>query len=167
MTLTGKLKDLTMNFKEYGQTLSLDINEDFRPYFDKFKDTELSIEIKPFKKHRSLDANAYAWVLINKIAGVLHTSKDEVYIEMLKRYGQHEIISVREDVDISPFVKYYEKIGETDLNGKHFIHYRVFVGSSAYDSKEMSDFIDGIISEAKEMNIETETPEEIARILCQ
>ena len=50
----------------------------------------IAIECKEHRKKRSLDANSYAWVLITKIADIQRTSKDEVYIEMLKRYGQRE-----------------------------------------------------------------------------
>ena len=50
----------------------------------------LTVDISQQRKKRSLDANSYAWVLITKIADVLRTSKEELYIEMLKRYGQRE-----------------------------------------------------------------------------
>ena len=38
-------------------------------------------------------------------------------------------------------------------------------GSSEYDTKEMSSFIDGIISEAKGLGIETLPPEELERMM--
>lgn len=119
------------------------------------QDREKTFEVKEYKQKRSLNANSYAWVLINEIANVLRTSKDEVYQEMLKRYGQNEIISVLSDIDISRFVKYYEVIGTGHVQGKEFTHYRCFIGSSEYDSREMSILIDGIISEAELLGIET------------
>ena len=128
------------------------------------QDREKVFEIKEHREKRSLTANAYLWVLVGKIADVLRTSKDEVYIEMLKRYGQREMVSVRSDVDVSGFFKYFEKRGESALNGKQFTHYMVFKGSSEYDTREMAILIDGVVSEAKDLDIETLPPAEIARL---
>lgn len=119
------------------------------------QDRDKTFEVKEYRQKRSLNANSYAWVLINEMANVLRTSKDEVYQEMLKRYGQSQVISVMSDIDISKFVKYYEPIGTAHLQGKDFTHYRCFIGSSEYDSREMSILIDGIISEAELLGIET------------
>lgn len=119
------------------------------------QDREKTFEVKPYRQKRSLNANAYAWVLINEMANRLRTSKDEVYQEMLKRYGQSKVISVLSEIDISRFVKYYEEIGKGHVEGKEFTHYRCFIGSSEYDSREMAILIDGIVDEAKELGIDT------------
>lgn len=121
-------------------------------------------EIKEHKLRRSLNANAYAWALIGKIADVLRTSKDEVYLTMLRRYGQSHMVSVVSSIDVSRFFKYYEEAGRSHLQGKEFTHYRVFIGSSEYDSREMAILIDGIADEAKGLGIETLTPDEIERL---
>lgn len=57
-------------------------------------DKDFDITVKQHREKRSLDANAYAWVLITAIADELRASKDEIYFEMLKKYGQGELISV-------------------------------------------------------------------------
>lgn len=119
------------------------------------QDREKTFEVKEYRQKRSLNANSYAWVLINEMANVLRTSKDEVYQEMLKRYGQNEIISVLSDIDISRFVKYYEEIGKGHVEGKEFTHYRCYIGSSEYNSREMAILIDGIVSEAEALGIDT------------
>ena len=119
------------------------------------QDREKLFEVKPYRQKRSLNANAYAWTLMNEIANRLRTSKDEVYLEMLKRYGQCEVISVLSDIDISRFVKYYEEIGKGHVEGKEFTHYRCYIGSSEYNSREMAILIDGIISEAEALGIDT------------
>ena len=119
------------------------------------QDREKLFEVKPYRQKRSLNANAYAWVLINEMANRLRTSKDEVYQEMLKRYGQSKVISVLSEIDISRFVKYYEEIGKGHVEGKEVTHYRCFIGSSEYDSREMAILIDGIVSEAQELGIDT------------
>lgn len=128
------------------------------------QDRDKTFEIKEHKEKRTLTANAYAWTLIGKIADVMRTSKDEVYRTMLKRYGQSEIVSVISSIDVSGYFKYYESIGKATLQGKEFLHYRIFKGSSEYDSREMAILIDGIISEAKELDIETLPPDELERL---
>jgi hypothetical protein len=136
---------------------------------ESLKDEKLDLEFKKHREKRSLDANSYCWVLIGKIADVLTPkSKDEVYIEMLKRYGQREkqlISVVAEAVEIifRATDNHCAEVGESELNGKLFKHLAILIGSSKYDSKMMSIFVDGIISECELLNIETATPEEIAR----
>lgn len=128
------------------------------------QDKNKKFEIKEYHKKRSLNANAYAWALIGKIADVLRSSKDEIYLEMLKKYGQSEIVSVLSDINVTGYFKYFEEIATMQLQGKNFTHYKVFKGSSEYDSREMAVLIDGIISEAKELGIETLPNDEIERI---
>lgn len=122
-------------------------------------------EIKEYHPKRSLNANAYAWALIGQIADVLRKSKEEVYFEMLKAYGQSEFVSVRSDIDVKGYFKYYEEYGKGHVEGREFTHYKVYKGSSEFDSREMAILLDGIIQEAKAQGIETITPAEKQRML--
>ena len=167
MRVTGKIAGANIDFKTKKPQLLLEINErcDFESLVDEMKDKEkLSVDINPYREKRSLDANAFAWKLIGKIADVLRAGKDEIYLKLLKRYGQSELISVLTHVPIEHYVKYYEEAGHSKLNGKEFTHYRVFKGSSEFDTREMSIFIDGVVSEAKELGIQTETPNKLAEM---
>ena len=167
MRLTGKIVGASIDFSTGKPTLTLEVNErnDFEMLVDEMRDKDkLSIEVKPYREKRSLNANAYAWTLIGKIADAARAGKDEIYLKLLKRYGQSELISVLSHVPIENYVKYYEEAGESKLNGKDFTHYRVYKGSSEFDTREMSIFIDGVVSEAKELGIQTETPNEIAKM---
>lgn len=121
-------------------------------------------EIKLYREKRSLDANAYAWHLMNEIGNILRKAKEDVYFDMLKSYGQGGTVSIQEK-DSEAFRrtwKYHEEIGTSQLNGKTFHHFRFWVGSSEYNTREMSVFIDGIVEEAKNLGIETMLPEELA-----
>lgn len=128
------------------------------------QDRDKLFEIKEHREKRSLTANAYAWSLIGKIADALRTSKDEVYLDMLKRYGQSELVSVLSSIDVQGYFKYFEPIGTARLQGKDFTHYRIYKGSSEYDTREMAVLIDGIVSEAKELDIETLPETEVKRL---
>lgn len=128
------------------------------------QDRDKLFDITEHKERRSLNANAYCWALIGKIADATRASKDEVYLECLKKYGQSEIVSVLSKINVRGYFKYYEEIGKGHINGREFTHYKVFKGSSEYDSMEMSVLIDGVISDAKELDIETLPPHEIERM---
>ena len=128
----------------------------------------LDIKADKHKKKRSLDANAYAWALFTKIAEAVHSSKDEIYEEMLQKYGYldhdedgYTTITVRADEDMSKLQdhwKFYKS------NGK-FSSYLKIKGSSEYDTAEMARFIDAVVQEAKELGIETAPPQEIERMV--
>lgn len=128
------------------------------------KDTIYDVKIKKHREKRSLDQNAYCWKLINEIGNVLRKSKEEVYLQMLKDYGQSEIISILSTINPKGYFKYYEIVGNGIVNNKEFTHYKIFKGSSEFDSKEMSIFIDGVIQEAKQLGIQTLTPKQLAEL---
>lgn len=165
--LTGTIKDISVAFrgKDAYLTLSIDQKQSaINCYDDLHLEEKLSFKIDKYKEKRSLNANNYAWKLLTEIANIIRESKETVYLDMLKRYGQSEIISVLAHIPIGEYIKYCEEAGESTLNGKTFKHYKVYKGSSEFDTREMSIFIDGIVSEAQELGIETKTPDEIARL---
>jgi hypothetical protein len=135
----------------------------------RLKDEKLAVKIDKHRNRRSTNANNYAWLLISKIAEKMYPpmNKNEVYLEMLKRYGQGTTISALTDKlpDVERELDYWEQIGTGKVNGKDFTHLRMWVGSSKYSSSEMNIFISGIVDEAKELNIETMTPDELSKMV--
>ena len=125
------------------------------------QDRDKLFEIKEHKEKRSLSQNAYAWKLINEIGNKVGKSKEEVYLQMLKDYGQHEVISMLSTIDPKGYFKYYEVIGTGIVNDKEFTHYKIFKGSSEFNTLEMKVFIDGIIQEATQLGIPTITEKEL------
>lgn len=128
------------------------------------QDNNKVFEVKEYKEHRTLSQNAYCWKLITELANSQRLSKEEVYLIMLKDYGQSTIASLVDDVDVSNYFKYYELIGSSELNNKKFNHYKLYKGSSEFDTKEMSIFIDGIIQECEAVGIPTLTKDEILKL---
>ena len=167
MKLTGNIVGMSIDYKTGKPRLVLEINERstaMSMYDELHTLPKLSIDIKQYRDKRSLDANAYAWELMTQIANVLSVSKDEVYLMMLKKYGQGGVVKLRtKDISnllrITPYVEKHESLEDTD----GACYYRFWVGSSKYDTQEMSILIDGIVSDAKELGIQTETPEELSR----
>lgn len=128
------------------------------------QDKEKIFEIKEKKKKRSLTANSYYWSLLNQLASVMRMDNQECHFLMLKRYGQYEVVSIRSDVILHGYFKYYEEIGKGTVNGKEFTHYKIYKGSSQMDSKEFAILLDGVRSECEEVGIPTLTPSEIAQL---
>ena len=131
------------------------------------KGKALDCEIKPHRERRSLDSNGYLWALLGKMAEVLNTTKDELYLIMLKRYGQFTYVIVK-TAAVEMFASMYrfvEDKGQTK-NGEG-TQLLCYFGSSLYDSKEMATLINGVVSEAKEIGIETMTPAEIEQMNSQ
>ena len=149
------------------QRVTFELAGDFRGLYDKLRDKIVEISVRKWTEKRSLDANSYLWALITKIANALRESKEDVYFDALKAYGQGGAVSVEERYveDFCRTWKYHERLGETLLNGKTFVHFRFWVGSSEYNVEEMSILIDGVVREAKNLGIETLNPSELNSLI--
>lgn len=131
------------------------------------KHDDITVEIIKTKVKRSLSANAMAWSLIHKMATKLNTTDEEVYIELLRSYGRKDYVAAPVDAEeiLKRNYKIVEQIKECTVNDKKAMTFRLVTGSSLYNSKEMSTFIEGIIFECKKLNIETLPPDEIKRMI--
>ncbi len=165
--MLGQINNIGLTLKGELQ-LTLTLPRQYIEELTKLKDEQIDVTIKKHRERRSISSNAYLWTLIGKIAEAITPplNKDEVYIEMLKRYGQGGIVSVQKDKadDVLRAFDYYVPKGEGKVNGKEFVHMMVYVGSSKYDSKEMYLLIQGVVSEAQELGIETLTPSELMQL---
>ena len=117
----------------------------------------LDVEIKVHRNRRSLNANAYLWVLLSKLAEVLHTNKDELYLLMLERYGvfTHVIVKPEAVERVKAEWRTVRELGKGKIGNIEGVQLQCYFGSSTYDSKEMATLIDGVVSECKELGIET------------
>ena len=141
--------------------------EDAPEVFDKTKDKPLNIEIKQFREGRSKDANALLWACIGEIAAALRTDKWSVYLLMLKRYGQYTYVCVPpQAVDmVKRQWREVEEIGDIKINGRDAVQLLCYYGSSTYNTQQFSALLDGVISEMKELGLQTPTSEEMRRSL--
>lgn len=149
--------------------LTLDLESDFRHAYDRLKDLDVEVTIEKYSENRSLKANGYLWALVTKIANALRESKENIYLDMLKAYGQGGAVSVEEKFadDFERTYKYRELLGESELKGKLFKHYRFWVGSSEYSKDEFAILLDGVIQEAKNLGIEVRDQNEIDSLLSE
>ena len=98
------------------------------------------------------------------MANKLNRTKEEIYIQMIKDYGQSEIVSMLSSIEPNGYFKYYEAIGTGIVNDKEFTHYRIYKGSSEYNTLEMAHLLDGVIQECEQLGIPTLTMEQIQKM---
>lgn len=175
MESTGIIKSVNKNIISNKFTVELELDGDVIGQLQKLaRRPKLSIVIKNFTKKRSLDANAYFHVLIGKIADALHISNDRCKNLLIGRYGQYEYIDGQIPVYAikSQYDEYiaersdvhFKLIGYKFMGDEQYSKYAVMRGSHTYDTKEMSTLIDGAVEEARDLGIDTITPEELRQI---
>lgn len=120
------------------------------------------VKISKHREKRSLDANAYYWVLVGKISEALNQDKQKIHLMMLKSYGVvYQMATPNREI---AGIKYFELDGIREKEGKRLYIYNIYKPSSEMNTKEMSVLIDGVVDTAKSMEIETMTPDEIKRL---
>ena len=132
---------------------------------DKKKQTAV---IKEYREKRSLDANAYAWVLIGRLAEHHGLTPEDVYRQEIRTAGPYEVLPVREDAAErwpaiwggggTGFV--CEDMGPSKLPG--YRNFRCWYGSHVYDTKQMARLIDEIVRDCRDAGIETLPPDKLA-----
>lgn len=144
---------------------------DARKFVGEMKDKKYEVTIKEFREKRSLDANAYCWVLLDKLAEVLREPKEQIYRSYIREIGGNcEVVCVLNSA-VDRLRKGWERNGlgwltETEkskIDG--CTNVILYYGSSTYDTKQMSRLIDMIIQDCRGCGVETLPPERLAGML--
>lgn len=168
---TGKITDLNIDFDTLKPKITILLDTKNKELVEKLKnDGKLNIELKKYRKKRSLDSNAYAWVLLGELQNTLNIPKEEIYRYLIRNIGSYEIIPVKNEA-IERFRQAWSKNGlgwitetmKSKLEG--FTNVVAYYGSSTYNTKEMTRLIDLIVTECKQFGIETKPQEEIDSLL--
>ena len=178
--LTGTIKDISVDYfsKRVYLTLSIEEGQSAKNCYDELHAAEkLSFQIDKYREKRSLNANAYLWVLCTKLAEErskdgMKVTKEDVYREEIKdlniyrdyndlplpeaktlqtAWGMLGTGWITEQVDYSP-------------DGER-VTIRCYYGSSQYNTAQMSRLIDNIVQDCQALGIETKTPDEIANLI--
>lgn len=138
----------------------------------KMKPKAYVLTVKEFRKKRSLDANAYCWTLINKLADAMRLPPVEVYRQAIQNVGgNYEVIPIKEEA-AEHFKQVWQKqglgwpcvdMGKSKLDG--YRNLRAYYGSSTYDTRQMSKLIDNLVQDCKALDIETMTPDKLALLV--
>ena len=112
MNSIGTLQDISIDYKTNKPkiTLLLDQRQSISS-LEEIKEDKLSIEIKMYRKKRSLDSNAYMWTIAEKIAQKLGITKIEVYRDAIKEVGQCEVLPIKNDA-VETFINAWKHNGQ-------------------------------------------------------
>lgn len=136
-----------------------------------FKDDLVTIKVTKHKKKRSLDANALAWVLMDKIASKLRITKEEVYRNAIRNIGgvSETVCAKNEAVEKlcagwrSNGIGWQTETMPSKIDG--CTNVVLYYGSSCYDKEQMHRLLNNIIEDCRYLGIETRSPEEIDSLL--
>lgn len=168
MQTTAIITDINIDFNTRKPKISLLLDTNEISIVEELKnENKLNVELKKYKKKRSLDANAYMWVLVSKIQEKLNIPKEDIYRDAIKNIGVYEVIPVKDEA-VERFIEAWKHNGlgwvcettKSKLEG--FTNVIAYYGSSTYNTKEMSRLVDLIVQECKQLNIETMTPEQLS-----
>jgi len=171
MRFKGRIVDHVM-LANGEQRMTIQSKDDLRGLYDQLHDKDVAAEVKKWRLPRSLDANAYFHLLVNRIAAAVGSSDEEVKRELVTKYGTLEttedgapygiMLPLNADVDrVYPYTYCFKSI---EIKGKPYRCYLLFKRTRDLDSAEMSRLIDGTVSDAKELGIETMTPDQIRQL---
>ena len=126
----------------------------------------IEYDIKPYKQKRSLSANAYAWVLMDKLADKLRTTKEEIYRHIIDQVGVFEEIKVNSPEAGQRFKRIWQRNGlgwlTKTIDDTTILAY---YGSSTYDTKQMARLIDYLQAECVNQGIEIRPVWEVEAML--
>lgn len=129
-----------------------------------------TVEVREQKNHRSLEANAYAWVLLDKLSEKLFLPKEEIYKRLIKDIGGNNVIVCAKSDAVEDLIKNWGHNGLgwvcDTINSKiqGCTNVILYYGSSTYDVSQMHRLIELIVQECNQAGVETLTPEQIANL---
>ena len=158
--MTGKLRDLTIN-RDRTQNITVTVGADFRDMFDKLKDRQLDIEIKPHREKRSKSANDFCWALCTDIGNAMKPPipKEEVYRQAIKDVGEYEPLPIKNEA-VDTFQRrwaekgtgwFAEVVDDSKIKGYKLVF--AYYGSSTYDKGVMARLIDYLVQDAEQMGL--------------
>lgn len=172
--LTGKLANITFSYATGKPCITFEFDDKHSALSmadSLYGEEKLTIKIGKFKKKRSLDANAYCFVLIGKLSEKTGVPKEEVYRKAIKEIGGNYDVVCVQDKAVESLCQAWRKNGlgwQTDTMPSKIdgcTNVVLYYGSSSYDTSTMCRLIDNIVQDCKAVGIETKTPEELASLL--
>lgn len=151
--------------------LTVKLESDFREQFDRLNGKPVDVKINLYKDKRSLDANAYAWAMIHKIAYVIREEPVITYRKLIRDFSCKTKVTCVKAEDMESEIQEFTQghfgrmvdIGDSRFPGYVVLHKKY--GSSSFDTAQMSAFIEIIQNQCRELGIETEDPNKIKSML--
>lgn len=131
---------------------------------------EYKIEVKERKEKRTLSANNYFWVMVDKLAEKLHIGKSEIYRSYVKEIGGNSYLVCCINKAVPDLIEDWDGRGlgwfgeceDSKLEG--CTNVRLYYGSSKYDKNQMSRLIELAKQDCIENDIPTWDEEELQKL---
>ena len=169
--MRGKLTAFMYNAIKKKTVVELQLDGNQCEQLEKLQDKDISAKFAIFREKRSLSANRYCWVLINKLAEAMELADIDVYRNHIKEMGIYRDIEVDADAE-NTLIHIWSAYGlgwfaERVDFGKteNKVILRLWYGSSSYNTRQMSRFINGIVQDCTALGIETMTPQQIEALI--
>ena len=174
MQTTGIIKDINIDYETRKPKISLLLDTKEIEIVEQLKnENKLNIDLKKYRKKRSLDANNYFWKLLQKLSELAEIDTKEEYKRRVKELGIFRRFRIEKD-NVNTFEKMWTSQGiawfcevfDTEIIGDtEFKIINAYYGSSSFNTKQMSRLIDGVVQDCKAYGIETKPKEEIESLL--
>lgn len=169
---TANTSGLAVDYETGNATLTLSSAEtkNIMNSYDSLKGKKLTVKIAEYRKKRSLDANAYAWVLMDRLAQKINTPKAEIYRSYIREIGGNsETVCVKTEA-VDKLCEGWQHNGlgwMTDIVPSKIdgcVNVVLYYGSSTYNTLQMSRLIELIVSDCQDQGIQTMTPDELLNL---
>ena len=133
-------------------------------------DKEYTLTVKEKKKKRSLSANNYFWVMVDRLAEKLRIGKTEIYRSYVKEIGGNNDVVCCINKAVPALCEAWTGRGLgwiTELEDSKIdgcTNVRLYYGSSTYDKSQMSRLIELAKQDCVENDIPTWDEEELQRL---
>lgn len=177
--IIGRIRDFTRDILSQKQLLTLEVDGDVVELVERLKNEKLSIEIKKFRKKRSLNANNYYHLLVHKISemnGVSDAWTHNMYLRdcrCIMRFEDGTPVTVtvpdteEAEIEVMNKTEYHLLPTSSTIEGKNgrLRHYIMLRGSSTFDSAEMARLINFAVQDAEQLGIPTLTEPERQKLI--
>lgn len=172
---TGRISQISLSFDTGKPVVALEMEGDrftLSQQLNELRAMErLTIKISKFKEKRSLDANAYAWVLLSKLAEKLNIPKTEIYRSMIKEIGGNSDTVCVQDKAVDSLRDGWQRNGigwvtetmPSKIEG--CTNVVLYYGSSSYDKAQMCRLVNLITEECRQQGIEYKSEAELKSLL--
>ena len=172
--LSGTIKELNIDYLTGKALLTLSVNQKqsaINCWDELHRKEKLSFKIGRYTESRTNDANRYFWVLCEKLAEKLNTTKIDIYLNSIKEVG----VFYDDEIELEKVQRrrkawgmigtgwLTERVDFSADGNKEII--RFYYGSSSYNKRQMSRLIDNVVQDCKAVGIETRTPEQLANLI--
>ena len=171
---TGSPKIIKQDKTYLAFPIEKDQEQEARKLVVKYAGKVLSVEAKQFRKPRSDTQNAYLWTLCQALGQALGISKDDVYRQVIRDYGQFETATVKTEAAkalVDGWERNHERDGHLGWFAESADNYDgtttviLYFGSSSYDTLSQKRLIDALVQECEDLCLDVQIPDEIKALM--